>query len=56
MTSSEDFEKFEKIGLEIIELLGLKVNKIGRVDTGWGDKTPTGLARTLKRIIEKVKP
>ena len=52
MTSAEDSEK---MGLEIIELLGLKVKANGRVDTAWGDKSPLGLVLTLKGIME-VKP
>ena len=53
MTSAE---YFESIGLEVIELLGLKVKENGRVDTSGGDKTPVGLALTLKRIFDEAKP
>ena len=42
----------KQIGLGIIQLLGLKRKANGRVDTEWGDKTPIGLVRTLKRVIE----
>jgi hypothetical protein len=41
-----------KVGKNIIELLNLKVKKNGRVDTAWGDKTPAGLARTVKRALK----
>lgn len=41
-----------KSGNKLIELLNLKVEKNGRVKTSWGDKTPAGLARTVKRTLE----
>lgn len=41
------------IGLSLIAILQLKVKPNGRVDTKWGDKTPMGLARTVKRILEE---
>ena len=41
-----------QLGINIIDLLGLKMNRANRVDTSWGDKTPAGLTRTLRRIIE----
>ena len=43
----------EQIGNELIELLDLKVKENGRVDTSGGDKTPIGLAKTVKRLIEE---
>jgi len=45
-------KQIEKLGSEVIKLLFLKVKKNGRVDTGWGDKTPLGLGHTLLRFIE----
>lgn len=42
----------DQIGLKLIEVLGLKVKANGRVDTSIGDKTPMGLTRTIKSIIE----
>ena len=39
------------IGNDIINILFLKVKANGRVDTGWGDKTPLGLYLTLQRIM-----
>lgn len=42
----------QAIGEKLIEVLGLKVKSNGRVDTSWGDKTPSGLSLTVKRIIE----
>ncbi len=41
-----------QIGLKLIEVLGLEVKANGRVDTSIGDKTPMGLTRTIKSIIE----
>ena len=41
-----------EIGARIIELLGLRVKKNGRVDTQWGDKTPSGLYLTLRRCLD----
>jgi hypothetical protein len=40
-----------KIGAALIDLLGLKVKKNGRVDTSWGDKTPLGLYLTIQRVM-----
>ena len=46
-------EKQAKIaGEQLIEILNLKVKANGRVDTTWGDKTPTGLALTVERILQ----
>jgi hypothetical protein len=39
------------IGVNLIALLGLKLKSNGRVDTKWGDKTPKGLARTVRSIM-----
>jgi hypothetical protein len=41
-----------KAGNRIINLLGLKVKRNGRVDTSVGDKTPMGLARTIARFLK----
>ena len=46
-------EKATRIGLKIMELLFLELNSQGRVDTDGGDKTPLGLALTIKRIFEE---
>lgn len=46
-------ENSEALGLKLIEVLGLKVKKNGRVDTSWGDKTPVGLALTVESIVEE---
>lgn len=40
-------------GLAIAKLLDLHPNEIGRYQTAIGDKTPLGLYRTVKRIIEE---
>ena len=46
-----------KLGEQLIEVLQLKVKKRdpgkGRVDTTWGDKTPTGLGHVVHRIVEE---
>lgn len=44
-------ERADKIGESLIEVLGLRVKKNGRVNTTWGDKSPEGLARTVERIL-----
>lgn len=49
-TSESQAIIYHNMGLELIQLLGLKVKKNGRVDTSWGDKSPEGLARTVERI------
>ena len=55
MTTPEKMEFFkarnEEIGRKLIEVLGLRVKANGRVDTAWGDKTPRGLAATVRRVI-----
>lgn len=43
------------IGNKLIELLDLPVKATGRVDTSGGDKTPQGLALTVKRLIEETR-
>jgi hypothetical protein len=54
---SEEIMEQEKkditVGEKLIAVLGLKVKSNGRVDTAWGDKTPLGLALTVKRILEE---
>ncbi len=50
-----DDETATRIGLKIMELLFLKLDSQGRVDTNGGDKTPLGLALTVKRIFEEEK-
>jgi len=46
-----DSLRAQKIGEALIEILGLKVNRKGRVKTSWGDKSPEGLAQTVERIL-----
>lgn len=38
------------VGAYLVDFLGLGLHK-GQVQTAWGKKTPLGLYRTLKRII-----
>lgn len=41
------------LGLELIDVMHLRRSRIdGRVPTAWGSKTPCGLARTIRRIVE----
>ena len=47
-----DSRRDHLIGVNLIGLLDLKIKRNGRVDTAWGDKTPVGLARTVRRIME----
>ncbi len=44
------------LGLFLIDLLHLKPTFTGRVPTTWGDKTPMGLARTLRRVLTEKQP
>lgn len=48
----EEAEDFN-IGNKLIEILQLKLKRNGRVETTWGDKTPIGLAKVVKRIIQE---
>ena len=47
-----DTRRDHSIGVNLIALLDLKLKTNGRVDTAWGDKTPVGLARTVRRIMD----
>lgn len=40
------------IGIELARVLKLKRNTLGRFDLEGGDKTETGLTRTIRRILE----
>jgi hypothetical protein len=47
-------QKDHEAGLLTAETLGLKPKRdTGYYQTGWGSKTPAGLARTIKAIIKK---
>lgn len=49
-----DEQEETRRGELIVEILGLRIQKkSGRVDTKWGDKTPLGIFRTVKRIVEE---
>jgi|TARA_Y100000296_G_scaffold37951_1_gene43919 hypothetical protein len=48
-------EQATEIGNKLIKLLALHVKPNGRVDTDGGDKTPAGLARTVKRIFHEAR-
>jgi hypothetical protein len=49
----EKEETDKKIGLAIATCLSLKENEKGQFETLWGSKTPAGLARTIRRIMEE---
>ena len=51
--SAGDDETETARGNEIIRLLRLNVKSNGRVDTDSGDKTPLGLMRTIRHIVEQ---
>lgn len=51
MTKDEESLKDHEIGIKIITVLNLELNKNGFVDTGWGPKTPEGIALCIKRLI-----
>jgi hypothetical protein len=42
----------EKVGAAVRELLRLKQNSGGRVETDWGTKSDEGLGKCIKRILE----
>jgi hypothetical protein len=45
------------IGLEVIRVLGLRRNRSnGRVETTHGNKTPCGIARTLRDLTRNNQP
>lgn len=46
----------EELGFFIIGWLELRVKRNGRVNTTWGDKTPLGLAKSIKRIVNDSPP
>ena len=49
-------EQSEKLGKELIELLGLSfVSEDQHVYTNGGTKTALGLGRTVERIIQEIK-
>ena len=45
----------QRLGDEIIKVFGLKQKSTGRVDLyeGYGDKTPVGVARVVKRLVDE---
>lgn len=49
-------EENKILGEALIELLSLRVKKNGRIDTSWGDKSPTGLGATVRRIVRENSP
>ncbi len=46
-------EEQDARGRAILRLLGVRLKANGRVDTPIGDKTPTGIYQTVKRILEQ---
>ena len=48
----KDWELYHNMGNNLIEILGLKINKNERVTTGIGDKTPYGLAKTVESCLQ----
>lgn len=44
----------EKLGEFVVELLSLKFNDTGRIDTSGGDKTELGLGKTLERAFKEI--
>lgn len=43
----------EKLGADVIAVLGLKKNKQGRYNTAWGDKTVQGIGATVSRLYNE---
>jgi hypothetical protein len=54
MTQAEMDERDTSIGRELMEVLELSPRHDGRVTTTWGGKTPIGLARVVRRILDGV--
>tara|TARA_R110001592_G_scaffold111525_3_gene308772 strand:- start:7844 stop:8362 length:519 start_codon:yes stop_codon:yes gene_type:complete len=53
---SEVNEEIESCqGRMVIDMLGLRLKPNGRVDMVGGDKTPLGLVRTLRRVVQEAK-
>lgn len=54
MSTLEQLTEAEEIkrGELLAQVLGLKLNKRGRYDTEWGDKTDLGLFRIVERIVK----
>lgn len=44
------------MGLKLAQILMLKPNKMKRYNTTWGDKTPIGLIRTVRNILDGGSP
>ena len=42
-----------EIGRKVFGLLGLKISKIGRIDTSYGTKTIQGLGAVISRIVRE---
>lgn len=42
-----DDKTAEFLGKQIVELLGLKMNRDGKYKTSWGDKTVVGLGQSI---------
>jgi hypothetical protein len=52
-TAAEEETMYFDLGMELIQILGLKIKRNDRVDTVWGDKSPEGLGRTAARIVHE---
>lgn len=56
MTITKNDQAFTDAGEAIIDVLRLKRQPDGRVNTLWGNKTPLGLALTIMRLIDEYLP
>ena len=54
MTPAEQrkLDKQTRKGNALIQMLGLKIKKDGRVKTVWGDKSPLGLCISVEAIMK----
>jgi len=51
----EAADKEEEMGNKLINFLGLKIKRDGKVDTEWGRKTAKGLWVTMERVMNDIK-
>lgn len=51
-----EFKSDEELGNNLVQVLQLNPNKMGRYNTSWGDRTAVGLARTIRRVLDGESP
>jgi hypothetical protein len=51
--NSEYKDRERSVGIDVVDMLGLKIDKNDRVNTSWGSKTVKGLGASIIRIVEE---